>query len=383
MHNPFDAIRPFHDGEVNAALRSIARDPMMKAYMQFTFPENTEAEWMDMLEQVHSTFDFQSQIVYFSLRRVLAKSSHGLTYSGFEQLDPGTAYLYISNHRDIVLDAAFLNFLLLEQGLKMTASAIGDNLVQIPFLHTLAKINRNFLVRRNLPPRELLESSRVLSAYIRHLMTQEQRSVWIAQREGRAKDGNDFTHPGVIKMIALAAGSEDLATFFKRLRIVPVAISYENDPTDALKLAELIAQVKGESYTKEPQEDIQHILTGISGQKQRIHFQAGNVLDAELDVLASCAGANQQIKALARIIDQSIFANYMLWPSNYIACDLLSGRQDYAAHYTQAEKEEFVERMRERVDTSDAMALKCFLGIYANPVNNRQNMSGRQDADCG
>ncbi|HRF39462.1 MAG TPA: 1-acyl-sn-glycerol-3-phosphate acyltransferase, partial [Saprospiraceae bacterium] len=156
------------------------------------------------MDNIRATQDFHAQVIRPAVLRILAESSAGLTHSGFDQLLPDTPYLYVSNHRDIVLDTALLNFILLEQGLTMTASAIGDNLVKLPFLLTFAKINRNFLVRRNLPPRELLESSQELTAYIRHLMLEDRRSVWIAQREGRAKDGNDATNPGVLKMIGMA-----------------------------------------------------------------------------------------------------------------------------------------------------------------------------------
>lgn len=371
MQHFFDAIRPFHDEEVNAAVRSIAHDPLMKAFMAFTFPDQTEEERMDTLAGIHSIYDFQGRIVYHALQRMLSTSAQGLTRSGFEHLEPDTAYLYISNHRNIVLDSALLNLILFENHQVMTATAIGDNLVRMPVLHALARINRNFLVRRGLPPRELLESSKVLSEYMLHLLSTENRSVWIAQREGRAKDGNDFTHPGVLKMIAMAAGGKDLGAYFRQLRIVPVSISYEYDPTDALKLPELLTVARGESYVKEAQEDFQHILTGLGGPKGRIHFHAGKVLDEELDILAESSGASQQIKVLAQIIDRAIISNYKLRPGNYVAADLLVGSNKYAAHYTPAEKEAFIVRMRSRMDMDNQEALKCFLSMYANPVMNR------------
>lgn len=371
MQHPFEAIRPFRDEEINAAVLSIAHDPLMKAFMTFAFPDNTDTEHMDLLAGIHSIYDFQGHVVYPALQRMLSLSTQGLTRSGFEDLDPDTAYLYLSNHRDIVLDNALLNLILFEENHVMTATAIGDNLVRMPVLYSLARINRNFLVRRGLPHRELLESSKVLSEYILHLLSTESRSVWIAQREGRAKDGNDFTHPGVLKMIGMAAGGENLAGYFKRLRIVPVSISYEYDPTDTLKLPELLAAAGGETYVKEAQADFQHILTGLSGPKGRIHFHAGKVLDEELDALAGIPGANQQVKTLTGIIDRAVMANYKLWPGNYIAADLLSAADSYNTHYTEAEKQAFMERMRARIEANNEQALKCFLAMYANPVINR------------
>ena len=189
MDQKFDAIRPFYDHEVNDAILSIIHDPMMKPIMRFTFPEKEESVWKQELTQIHSTQEFQAQVVAKSLEQILAKSAEGLTYSGFENLDKQTAYLYISNHRDIILDTSFLNLILHYTGLVMTASAIGDNLLKKPFFYALSKINRNFIVKRGLSPRELLQSSKLLSEYIHELVTAENRSVWIAQREGRTKDG--------------------------------------------------------------------------------------------------------------------------------------------------------------------------------------------------
>ena len=371
MPDLFDAIRAFRDDEVNDALRSIAHDPMMQAVLQFTFPENTTEERLQILEDIHATQDFHAQVVRPAVLRILAESSDGITHSGFDQLQPGTPYLYISNHRDILLDTALLNYILIEQGLIMTASAIGDNLVKLPFLLTFAKINRNFLVRRNLPPRELLESSQVLSEYIRHLLMEENRSVWIAQREGRAKDGNDTTHPGVLKMIGMAAGADGVVNYLKQLRIVPITASYEYDPADAFKIPELLADAHGESYTKDPQEDFRHIITGIKGQKKHIHFHAGTPLDAELDTITSVSGLNHQIKALAQVLDHAIIAHYRLWPSNYIAHDLLSQAHNFAEHYSDEEKEAFVQRMEERIGNMGDEARRCFLSMYARPVSNQ------------
>ena len=324
MSSKFDTIRPFHDHEVNAAIQSILHDPMMNAVMQFTFPDKTEAEKAEILTNIHSTQDFQGNIVYFALQKILAQSSDGLSTSGFEKLDKNTAYLFISNHRDIFLDTSLLNFILFEQGLILTASAIGDNLVQMPLLNTLAKINRNFLVLRGLPPREMLQSSRLMSEYVQELLTKENRSVWIAQREGRTKDGNDATNSGVLKMLSMAAGKENLGLYFKKLRIVPVSISYEYDPTDSLKLPELLANMNNETYVKHEKEDFNSIMSGLLGQKKHIHFHAGDVLDSEMDSIIALDNANQQVKALAQLIDKQIIGNYRLWSSNYIAYDLLN-----------------------------------------------------------
>lgn len=371
MSSKFDTIRPFHDHEVNAAIQSILHDPMMNAVMQFTFPDKTEAEKAEILTNIHSTQGFQGNVVYFALQKILAQSSDGLSTSGFEKLDKNTAYLFISNHRDIFLDTSLLNFILFEQGLILTASAIGDNLVRMPLLNTLAKINRNFLVLRGLPPREMLQSSRLMSEYVQELLTKENRSVWIAQREGRTKDGNDATNSGVLKMLSMAAGKENLGLYFKKLRIVPVSISYEYDPTDSLKLPELLANMNNETYVKHEKEDFNSIMSGLLGQKKHIHFHAGDVLDSEIDNIIALDNANQQVKALAQLIDKQIIGNYKLWSSNYIAYDLLNETDTYAAYYTPTEKSAFKERLATKVDGTNAEARQCFLEMYANPVVNK------------
>jgi 1-acyl-sn-glycerol-3-phosphate acyltransferase len=371
MDHKFDKIRPFHDSEVNAAFRTILDEPMLKGMMTFTFPNQTEAEWKAKLASIQSTDEFQKDIIYQSLKRVLEISSDGLSTSGFEKLESDTAYLYISNHRDIILDTSLLNFTLADFGLMLTASAIGDNLVKNPFLFTLSKINRNFLVLRDLAPRELLDASMVLSEYIQYLLREKERSVWIAQREGRTKDGNDATHPGVLKMLSMSAEKEDLPTFFKKCKIVPVSISYEYDPTDVLKLPELMANLNNEPYTKGENEDFNTLYKGIMGRKRHIHIHAGEVMDAELEELTTLPNANKQIRALAQLIDKQIIGNYKLWSSNYIAYDLLYQTEQYTAFYTPSEKAIFTQRLATKVNSDDKVLIHQFLGMYANPVVNK------------
>lgn len=368
----FDSIRPYYDAEVNAALKSVANHPMMKALMNFTFPDEPEEVWMAQLEHTHSIRDFQCNFVYHSIQQVLERSSEGITTSGFEKLDPNTAYLFISNHRDIILDTSLLNCALFEHGLIMTASAIGDNLVQKAFLQVLSRLNRNFLVQRNLPPRELLMASKNLSEYIQRLLRRENRSVWIAQREGRTKDGNDQTQQGVLKMLAMGSNEENLMDYFKKVRIVPISISYEYDPTDALKMPRLLAEANNEKYIKEKNEDFLTLLSGIMGQKKRIHIHVGDVLTSEIDAVKSeFDNTQKQIQALTQVIDASVIDGYKLWPTNFIAYDLLHKTDTYADRYTEKEKELFERRLEIRIDEDNPVLLEGFLAMYANPVVNK------------
>lgn len=369
----FDSIRPFYDAEINEGIRSSVNHPMMKALMNFTFPTVADEVWKEQLLKTHSIRDFQCNFIYQSIQKVLEKSSDGLTTSGFEKLEKNTSYLFISNHRDIILDTSLLNAALFEHGLVMTASAIGDNLVKKAFLLTLAKLNRNFLVLRGLSPRELLQSSKLMSEYIGQLLLSENRSVWIAQREGRTKDGNDATHPGVLKMLSMAADEPNLMDYFKKIKVVPVSISYEYDPTDALKMPQLKAEANNEIYIKEKNEDFMTLLSGIMGQKKRIHIHVGDVLDHELDhIKHEFDNSNKQIQAMAQAIDDSILTSYKLWPTNYIAYDLLHQTATYADRYTETEKAVFERRLEKRIDSQSEFEVQGILAMYANPVVNKR-----------
>ena len=371
MHR-FDAIRPFYDSEINQALHKVVNHPMMKALMSFTFPDVLDDVWKEQLLRTHSIRDFQCNFIYQSVQRVLENSSNGLTTSGFENLEPNTSYLFISNHRDILLDTTLLNTALFEHNLTMTASAIGDNLVKMPFLNTLAKLNRNFLVQRGLTPREMLQSSKLLSEYIGHLLLHENRSVWIAQREGRTKDGKDETNPGILKMLGMGSDEKNLMDYFKKIKIVPVSISYEYDPTDALKMPQLMAEANNEVYVKDKNEDFMTILSGAQGQKKGIHIHIGTVLDTEIEqIKASDESSNKQIVTLAGVIDDAILSNYKLWPTNYIAYDLVNKTNSFAHLYTENEKSLFERRLEMRIDHDNPVALDGFLAMYANPVVNK------------
>lgn len=367
----FDTIRPFYDTEVAEVLKQIENHPMLKALLHFTFPDENEQQWAERLSKMNSIFDFQTQFIYHSVQKILQNTSEGLSTSGFETLDKNTPYLFISNHRDILLDTSLLNVSLYDNQQIMTASAIGDNLVQKPFLLTLSKLNRNFVVQRNLPPRELLQSSKTMSEYMYHLLKNENRSVWIAQREGRTKDGNDATHQGVLKMIAMASDETNLMDYFKKLHIVPVSISYEYDPTDALKMPMLLAQANDEVYIKEKDEDFKTLMSGIMGQKKRIHIHIGTVLNTELSTIAAeFDNTNKQIQATTQAIDYQIIKNYKLWATNYIAYDLLFDTRQFQDKYTEKEKQLFERRLEMRIDNSNPTLREGFLAMYANPVVN-------------
>ena len=372
----FDEIRFYEDAEVHEALQHYVKHPMIRALLQFSFPELSLEEIEKRVLSCHSIRDFQSSIIYYSVQKVLEKSSEGLSYSGFEDLQQGEAYLYISNHRDIILDTSLLNCVLYEMDLVMTASAIGDNLVKKPFLLALSRLNRNFLVKRGLGPREMLKSSQNLSEYIRKLLLEDRRSVWMAQREGRTKDGSDHTQQGVLKMLAMAKGEDSIAEYFSKLKIVPVSISYEFDPTDVLKMPELLAKRLEQAYIKSANEDFNSILKGALGNKGRIHIQAAAPLGFEdLSRLEEgTSSVNDHLQRLTNLIDRRIHHNYKLWPANYIACDLLNGEDRYSEFYSDKEKRQFQRRLKRRVDAGNELAVNSYLLMYANPVINQKKL---------
>lgn len=373
----FDDIRFYKDEEVNPALQEFMKHPMVKAMLQFTFPELNFGEIQAILKECHSISDFQSKVIYLSVEKVLEKTSEGLTDDGFEKLDTSDSYFYVSNHRDIILDTCLINYNLHDHDLVMTASAIGDNLVQKPFLMALSKLNRNFLVLRNQSPREMLKSSLKLSEYIKHLLFEEGRSVWMAQREGRTKDGNDFTQQGVLKMVGMGKGDLDILDYFVKLKIVPVAMSYEFDPTDMLKMPEVLAKRMKEEYKKSANEDFNSIMQGAMGQKGRIQINAGEVLTEEdfAEIRKKDLSINDQLKEVAALIDRAIYRNYKLWPSNYIAYDLLKNEDRFINEYTEKEKRQFDRRVSRRVDVKNPLALNSYLLMYANPVINKMSLN--------
>lgn len=367
----FDSIRPFYDAEANAAIRKIVDDPMMEAMMNFTFPNDTKEHWKDLMVNTYSLRDFQIKFIYPGVQKVLEKSSEGLSTGGFEQLEPNTAYLFISNHRDIILDTSLLNACLHENGLVLTTSAIGDNLIRLPFLHTLSRLNRNFAIKRGLQGRALLESSMLASSYIHKSLLKENRSVWTAQREGRTKDGNDTTQRGVLKMLTLAEGGSNPFDFFEKIKVVPISISYEYDPTDVLKMPELLAKSRDEKYVKSENEDFMNLLRGIMGTKKRIHLQVNGSLDEEIkEINSSGQNLSEKLESLATVIDRKIWQGFKLWPSNYIAHDTLSQSNTYSAYYTESDKNAFLTRMHHKIESKNEFLTQSFLSMYANPVNN-------------
>jgi 1-acyl-sn-glycerol-3-phosphate acyltransferase len=306
------------------------------------------------------------------IRRIINKTSGGLTCTGVEKLDKKKPYLFISNHRDIVLDPAFLNLLIFDNGMNTTQVAVGDNLLLYDWIEHALKLNRAFVVKRNLPPRELMKASKKVSHYIRKSIVEDNISVWIAQREGRTKDGNDKTQASMLKMLNLS-NKKDINEGFNELNIVPVSISYEIEPCGLAKLKEVI---KKEHYgqMKTSKDDLKSMSMGMFNPKDRMRFAFGEPLKVDFNGTKTKAEQNKQIEELAEQIDKQIYKNFKLWPNNYIAYDMLMQEHRFKDKYTGEEEKKFqimVEQAMVNIDFPITDIQERFLKLYATPVINR------------
>ncbi len=367
----FEDIRPYHDHEINPALNRIIAEPLFDKILDFLFPGKDKDLIRQNLANTHTAHDFQLHFMHPLVSSVLAKTSAGLTYDGFDQLVPGSPYLFVANHRDIVLDSAILQVLLLDNGHLTSEITFGSNLMINRFIIDLGKVNRMFKVTRGGNKAELLRNSRRLSAYIRHTITKKKVSAWIAQRPGRTKDGNDKTEPGLLKMFNMSGG-KDFHQSFTDLHIVPLVISYEYEPCCALKIKELIASLEG-PYLKKPDEDLVSIVTGITRPKGRIHMSVGKPVNHLLQSVDPGESLNNKINRLAELIDSEVYRHYKLWPSHYAACDMLTRSGTYRDHYTAEDRERFMDYMENEIRglAGERQTLEeYFLKMYANPLIN-------------
>jgi hypothetical protein len=327
---------------------------------------------LQLFSSFDNVFDLQEKIIYPLLVNIEKISSNGISYSTMDQFHPDEKYLFVSNHRDIILDPAFLNLIMQKNGFRKTENAIGDNLLIYPWIELLVRINRSFTVKRNLGLRSQLEASKKLSAYIRHTVTNKGESVWIAQREGRTKDGNDQTQPALLKMLNMSNKGSLLEGFFE-LNIVPMAISYEIEPCGISKVEELLKRKYNPCFAKTQQDDLRSMANGFMNPKGRIHYAFGNPLNFKLVLLTKGKHLNDAIQAISEYIDKRIYFNYKLWPTNYSAYDILNQTQKYSDKYSSLEKEQFISRMENEVsgiNFDKVEATELYLRMYANPVIN-------------
>jgi len=370
----FDSIRPYNDSEVNEKLIKYNNSSVFKKLVAHIYPSWTQETIARRTKNITSAQAFQELLVFPAAKAAIDRSTEQFTVSGLENLDPEENYLYISNHRDIILDSTLLYYVLYQNGYKPGQVAIGDNLLSSELVTDIVKMNRTFIVKRNLPPREMIENAQVLSRYMKYVLTDKKDSCWISHREGRTKDGNDRTNPGVLKMIAMASPKNKM-DYLKSLRIVPVSITYEYDSCDVLKATELAEIELTGSYKKDGTEDMKSIITGVTQQKGRVHFTFGEVLSEQFFNFKS-ENIQDQFKELSDSLDEQIHQNFRLFPGNYIAADLLRDNTIYSDKYNAWEEEKFRRQLNEKLELrknkdDSEFYKRILLGIYANPVFNQ------------
>lgn len=373
--NKFDDIRPYNDAEVHPALERIVANPLFVNVAQYLFPGQDVAQFKALLLSCYSKEDFQVRVMSAIVAKILADTAKEVTCSGQEHFMGGKKYLIVSNHRDIVLDSAIIQLLLYRCGAQTTEIAVGDNLITTSFIEDIARSNKMIKVVRSTSPREVYTTSKKLSEYIRYSVSSQESSIWIAQRNGRTKDGADMTEQGVLKMFDMS-GSGDFVKDFSELHIMPASISYEFEPCDILKAMEIYVS-RRQKYVKAEGEDLNSILTGIMQPKGNIHIAFNEpVTAAEIDA-AAALDKNERFKALGASMDRKINANYKLWPNNYIAYDMLNSTDRFASEYTAQQKEEFAVYMEHKLQKMEAdkdELREIFLSIYANPVVSKENL---------
>jgi glycerol-3-phosphate O-acyltransferase len=369
----FQSIRPYKNKEVHDVIEKLLQEPHFHKVLSVVYPKRDINEIIAHLREIKKVKDFQKEIVYDYLRVIIDKTINKLSFSGLENLTKGKKFLLLSNHRDIILDSALMNVILFENKIKTSEIAIGSNLLIFPWIEMLVKLNKSFVVKRNLPVKEMLLASKELSAYIQHAILKKKKSVWIAQKEGRTKDGDDNTHPALLKMIHMSS-DKPLSTYIRSLNLVPVSISYEVESCDKPKTAELYARFKNGSYIKDPKEDLLSMVGGLNNFKGRVHFHFGQILNKELDILDSITNYNEQYIKLAQIIDQSIHENFRLFEGSYIAYDLLSNSDRFKDKYNKTDFRAFSRHFLSQITDIEGdkeVIRHIFLGIYANPLINK------------
>lgn len=363
----------YTDDEVQQGVIELFKYEKFVAGMKQFLPEELSSHILQVKENIGSSFEFQRDIVHPLLQLLIKTSMTQLTASNLSALDANEKYLFISNHRDIGLDSAFLNLLLFDNDFSTTQIAIGDNLIKHRVAELIFRINKSFVVQRSGNPRDLYKASQNLSKYIHTTVAEKKDSVWIAQREGRAKDGNDQTQVSLLKMLAMAAERGKMGDHFNSMKIVPVAISYEYNPCDYLLTKEYIDKSENPDFVKSFEDDMKSILQGLKGQKGAVNISFGTPI--ALGEEERALGNKELLQSLAQKIDQQIHSKYQLSAINYLAYDRLHATNRYATFYQDHDPASLDAYFEERIGLFEAgqqeKARNYLLGMYAKPVENQ------------
>lgn len=375
-YTDFDDIRPLEGQEISPAIERLLQEARFKHAIQFAIPEISFEEFSKQLSSCKNIREFQHRMIKPFLFSLADKTTAGISLEFNENAKGNTPSAYISNHRDIILDAAFFNILLMDKDFETTEIAIGDNLLIFPWIKDLVRMNKSFIVQRGVSKRQVLEVSKKLSAYIHHVIQIKKGSIWIAQREGRAKDANDQTQDSLLKMLSLYDKNNFLESI-RALNITPLSISYEYDPCDYLKAAEFQMKRDDPEYKKRDIDDLINMETGLFGYKGQVRFRVCNPINSQLHTISTDLDKAMQVSAAGKLIDREIHKNYRIFPINYVAYDMLEQASDFSNMYTSEEKAAVEAYLNERLEKinipnkDDDFLMTKLLTMYSNPLKNK------------
>lgn len=375
----FSDIAPHDDSVFHEKMEKLVREPGFLHAVNYTMPKEDVPALIEELLKIDNKYDFQHQIMYPFLEMLAKTTTAGITLGGIKYYNPSLNYTFITNHRDIVLDASFLNLAFLRRGMPTSEVAIGNNLLVFDWINDLVRLNKSFIVKRNTGLREGLFAAKKLSAYIHHTIIEKRESIWIAQREGRAKDSSDHTQEALVKMLALG-GEGSFMQKLEEINLMPVCISYEYDPNDYLKAREFLLRRRDPDFKKSQRDDLFSMETGLLQFKGRVHFQMTPRINPRLDQIGDFKDVNVAARHVVCLIDQAIHRSYEIFPINYIAFDILHATDRFARKYTPGQREEvcaYFDRQLAKIDLDDVTAeerefmLHMMLTMYANPLKNK------------
>lgn len=379
----FESISPYTDEEAVEALGKLADHPLLADFSTQFFPGESPDFLKSLLKNIHSIDEFQVLVMSKFVEWTLQYTAHNFSYDGISNIDSKKRFLALSNHRDIILDPAITQLVLFRNGIPMTEIAVGDNLISSKTIEYLLRSNRMIKVVRGISARELYLSSQMLSRYIRLNITGQRSSIWLAQRQGRTKNGYDTTEQGLLKMLDMS-GTGDFQHNFEELNIIPMSISYEYEPCDILKAKELVISSR-QKYVKAKGEDLNSIIVGIKQQKGNIHLNIGTPLSSDEIASAALCDKNDRYQLIRQAVDKRVIDGYRLWKNNYVAYDILNDTTKYADRYDPADAEQFKGYMMKQIETvgpevgMDELR-NVFLNIYANPVVAKENLAEGETA---
>lgn len=375
----FSDIAPYDDAQFHEKMTQLVKEPGFLHAVNYTMPPQDVPALIEELLKIRTKHDFQTQVMFPFLEMLAKTTTSGITLGGVKYLNPSLSYTYITNHRDIVLDASFLNLAFLRRGFPTSEVAIGNNLLIYDWITDLVRLNKSFIVKRNTGLREGLEAAKKLSAYIHYCILEKRESVWIAQREGRAKDSSDHTQESLVKMLSIG-GQGSFMDKVKEINIMPVCISYEYDPNDYLKAREFLLKRRDPDFKKSQRDDLFSMETGLMQFKGRVHFQLTPRINSKLDQIGDFSDKNKAAKHVGCLIDQAIHRSYEIFEINYVAFDLLHDTDRFARKYTEEKKEETIAYFNRQLDKVDLQDItpeereymwQMMLTMYANPLRNK------------